>query len=83
MRVHQDVRRNDLRLQLRVLPGVARILQAAVGAVEIEPGPTVESTFLHVGHVVGHQVIAQPVALVGGAPQFAGRWVDRFADTVP
>jgi hypothetical protein len=64
------------------LPNVARVLQAAAGAVEVEPGPAVEAVFLHVGHVVGDQVVAQAVALIGGAPQLAGDGVDGFAHAV-
>src|SRR6266496_3234935 len=53
----------------------------------VPPGPAVESAFLHVGDVVGNQVVAQRVALVDGTPQLAGLGMDgnsttRVADAI-
>src|SRR5271155_202381 len=56
----------------------ARILVAA----HVVPGPAVETTFLDRGDIVGDQVIAEIVALVGGAPQLAGGGVNGFAHTI-
>src|SRR2546426_9493805 len=44
-----------------------RILVAA----DVVPRPAVEAAFLHVGDVVGPQVVAEGVAFVGRYPQFA------------
>ncbi len=67
-----------LRLQLGVLADVARVLVAA----HVPPRPAVEAAFLHVGDVVGDEVVAEAIALIGRAPQLAGDGVDGFADAV-
>src|SRR5690606_28119688 len=36
-------------------------------------GPAVEAAFLNPGQIVGHQIVAQPVALVDHGPQVTGR----------
>src|SRR5580658_9324626 len=36
---------------------------------DVPPRPAVESTFLHVGDVVGNQVVAERVTLIHRAPQ--------------
>jgi hypothetical protein len=51
-------------------------------AAHVVPGPAVEAAFLDGGHVVGDQVVAEVVALVGGAPERAGDGVDGLADAV-
>ena len=51
---------------------MARILVAA----GVIPGPPVESAFFYRRHVVGHEVIAERIALVDGAPQVAGLRID-------
>ncbi len=48
----------------------------------IIPGPAVESAFLHPGDVIGDQIVAQGIALVGRDPEVAGGGVDRQADPV-
>jgi hypothetical protein len=40
-------------------------------AAHVIPGPAVKAAFFDRGHVVGNKVIAQVVALIGGAPQLA------------
>ncbi len=65
-------------LQLRMLALVARVLMST----HVPPRPAVEAALLDVGDVVGHEVVAESVALVGGAPQLAGDGVDGFADAV-
>src|ERR1700722_5232398 len=52
---------------------VPRVLMRA----DIPPGPAVESAFLHVGDVVGDQVVAESVALVDRTPELAGLGIDR------
>src|SRR5579864_406944 len=66
--LQDHVRSDDFVFQLRVLAGVARIVEAA----HVIPRPAVEAAFLDVGNVVGNQVVAQAIALVGGAPNLAG-----------
>src|SRR4029077_20457739 len=68
----------DLVFQVRSLAAAARIL---VGA-DVVPGPAVERAFTHARDVVGWNVIAEPVALIGRAPEFAAPWRDRHADAV-
>ena len=65
-----------------MLAGMARILFSSAGAAHIEPRPAVKAALLHVRHIVGHQVVAQAVALIGGAPQLAGRGVNGLAHAV-
>src|SRR5580698_9603845 len=54
---------------------VARILMRT----HVPPRPAVETPVLDVGDVVGDQVVAEIVALVGGAPQLAGLRIQRDA----
>ena len=56
----------------------ARVLVAA----HVVPGPAVEAAFLDRGDVVGDEVVAEVVALVGGAPELAGGGIDGLADAV-
>ena len=58
--------------------GETRVVVAA----HVIPGPAVEAALLDRGDVVGDQVVAEVVALVGGAPELAGGGVDGFADAV-
>ena len=51
-------------------------------AAHVVPGPAVEAAFLDRGDVVGDQVVAEVVALVGGAPELSGGGIDGFADAV-
>lgn len=60
---------------------MARVPAAAVYT-HVEPRPAVEAVLLNVGDVVGDEVVAEGVALVGGAPELAGRGVYGFADAV-
>ena len=60
------------------LPIVPRVLMAS----HVEPWPAVEAAFLHVGNVVGNQIVAQSVAFVDGAPELAGGRVDGHAHAV-
>ena len=52
-----------------------------VGA-DIEPGPAVEGAGLDGGRVVGRQVVAEPVALIGDAPGVARRRRDGEARAI-
>ncbi len=78
VRLQDHVGRDDLVLQLRMRSHQARILVAA----HVVPGPAVEAVFLHAGDVVGNEVVAQVVTLVGRAPELAGGRVDGLADAV-
>src|SRR5882762_9630308 len=70
--LEEDVRDDDLVLQFRMLAGVTRILMAA----DVVPGPAIKTILLDAGDVVGDEVVAEAVALVGGAPELAGGGVD-------
>ena len=48
----------------------------------VPPGPSVEAAFLDMGDVVGNKIVAEAVALVGGAPEFAGDGIDGFTHAV-
>ena len=43
------------------------------------PGPAIESAILHVGSVVGNEIIAEFVALVDRGPNFPGFRIERQA----
>src|ERR1019366_10753195 len=60
------------------LAGVPRILVRP----DIPPGPAIESALAHARDVIGRQIVAEPVALVGRAPQIAGGGIDREADAI-
>ena len=70
-----------LDLQLGMLALVARVLTPPLAA-HVVPGPAVEAALLDVGDVVGDEVVAEGVALVGGAPELAGGGIDGLADAV-
>ena len=79
------LRRGERRGELRVGAGAvgaglwqARVLVAA----HVVPGPAEEAALLDAGDVVGDEVVAEVVALVGGAPELAGDGVDGLADAV-
>src|SRR6202021_2198882 len=57
---------------------VPRVLAVA----GIVPGPTVERARAHPRQVIRRQIVAEPVALVGRAPDIAGPRLDREADAV-
>ena len=68
MRLQEHVGDDHLVLQLGVLSLVPRVLVRA----EVVPGPAVEAALLDARDVVGHEVVAQPVALVHRGPELAG-----------
>jgi hypothetical protein len=51
-------------------------------AAHVVPGPAEEAALGDRGDVVGDEVVAERVALVGGAPELAGGRVDGLADAV-
>src|SRR5580704_17145705 len=73
MRLQQYVWNNNLISQLWMLALMARILMAA----DVPPGPAIEAAYLHVGDVVGHEVVSQAVALIDRAPQLTGLGIER------
>ena len=76
---------SERHIRVRHLAGQVRALpsQAGVFAVtEVIPRPAVKSPFCDPRRVVGHQVIAQGVALVHGAPHLATARLQRHAGTV-
>src|SRR5205085_1064078 len=78
MRLEQDVGNDDLVLEVGPLALVARVFVRA----DVIPGPAVEAAFAHARDVVGRQIVAEPVALVGRAPQVAGGRMHREAGAV-
>src|SRR6266702_7087475 len=78
MRLDQNVGHSDLVLEVGPRSPVARVL---VGA-DVIPGPAVEGAFAHAGDVVGREIIAEAIALVGRAPKLAGHRVHRHADAI-
>jgi len=61
----------------------AGVFQArVVVAAHVVPGPAEEAAFGNGGDVVGNEVVAEVVALVGGAPKLVADGVDGLADTV-
>ena len=78
MRVEQNVGRDDFGFSSGCLPS----WRGSCCAAHVPPRPAVEAALLDVGDVVGDEVVAQGVALVGGAPELAGGGVDGLADAV-
>ena len=78
MRLNENVRRRDAVRKVGALAFVARILMVA----EIVPGPAIEGARRHVRYIVRRQVVAESIALVDGAPERAGSWLDRKARTI-
>ena len=68
VRLQEHVGDDRLLLQLGALALVARVLVRA----EVVPGPAVETALLDMRDVVGHEVVAQGVALVHRRPELAG-----------
>ena len=78
MRLNEHVGRRDAPREIRPLVLVARVLMIA----EIVPGPAIEGALRHTRRVVGRQIVAQPVALVDGAPERARCGLNRKARTI-
>src|SRR6266446_5643927 len=78
MRLQQHVRHGYPAAQSGLLPRVTGIF---VGA-DIEPRPAIEGAFAHPGHIIGGEVVAEAIALVDGAPEFAGPRLYRHPDAV-
>ena len=87
--------RFDARAVLCLIRGERGCLQIGAGSVgaglgqpwvlvaaHVVPGPAVEAAFFDGCDVVGHEMIAQVVAFIGGAPKLAGGGIDGLADTV-
>src|SRR6185437_758946 len=65
-------------LEIGSLPAVCGILMPA----HVVPWPAVEIAFADPGYVIGHQIIAKIISLIGRAPHVGARRIDRKADTV-
>src|SRR5215831_13440793 len=78
MWLQQNVRHTDSVAHGGFLPRMARILIAA----DIKPGPAIEGAFAHPGDKIGHEIVAEPVALVDRKPKLAGRGLHRHSDAV-
>src|SRR5437588_6037460 len=78
MGLDQHVGDGDLVLEIGPLARMPGIFIAA----DIKPRPSVECIFADPSHVVGHQIVAEAVALVGGAPWRAALRLDREANTI-
>ena len=76
--LNEDVGGGDLGGQVGAFVAVALVFVAA----DIVPGPTVEGAGTDPCYVVGRQVVAHFVALVGGAPDVAVDRLDGHADAV-
>src|SRR5690349_23683996 len=69
MRLYQHIGHGDLALEVGPRAGMPRILMVA----DVEPWPAIERVFLYPRDIIGHEIVAEPVALVGGAPGRAVR----------
>src|SRR5580704_4033080 len=78
VRVEDYVWRNDFVSQLGMLARVARILVAT----HVPPRPAVETAVLHMGDVIGNEVVTESVALIHRTPQLAGLRIHGQAYTV-
>src|SRR5580704_13956112 len=77
MRLQQNIRSNDLVLQLGMLALVTRILVPA----DIPPWPAIEPAVLHVRDVVGNEIIAKRVTFIDRAPELARLGIDGESAT--
>src|SRR5260221_8254851 len=75
VRLEENVGNDGFIFQFRMLAVVARILMGA----DVPPRPAIKAAFLNVGDVVGDEIVAQSIALVDGAPEFAGFGMDGQA----
>src|SRR5207237_10074339 len=78
MSLDQHVGDGDLALEIGPLARMPGVFIAA----DIKPRPSIERIFADPGHVVGHQIVAEAVALVGGAPRRAALRLDGEADAI-
>ena len=78
MRAHWHIGHNGFLHQVGALVFAAGVFIRA----EVRVGPAVEAAFFHAREVVGHQLVAQLVALVYGRPQRAGAGVVGQPDRV-
>src|SRR5882672_9917641 len=68
VRLEENVGNDYLVLQFGMLAFVTRILMTT----DVPPRPAIEAALLNVGDVIGDEIVAQAVAFVDGAPEFAG-----------
>src|SRR6266446_2174804 len=78
MGLDEHVGYGDLMLEIGPLACMPGVLIAA----DIEPRPSIERIFADPRDVVGHQIVAEAVALVGGAPRRAALRLDCEADAI-
>src|SRR6185295_9727043 len=78
MRLDQDLRHDDLVLEIRALASVGRVLVAA----DVVPGPAVEAAVLYGGQVIGRKIGTDMVAFVPRAPESTGAWLDGHTGAV-
>src|SRR5207302_6690628 len=78
MSLDQHVGDGDLALEIGPLARMPGVFIAA----DIKPRPSIERIFADPGHVVWHQIVAEAVALVGGAPRRAALRLDCEADAI-
>src|SRR6266849_2500044 len=64
MRLKQNIRYCDLVFQIRTFASMPGVLMAA----NIIPWPSIKCVLANAGHIVGHQIVAEAIALVGRAP---------------
>src|ERR1700722_12262092 len=78
VRLDQDIGYVYLVLQVRPLVRMMRIFVVA----DIEPRPAIEGALAHPGDIVGHEIVAKTIALVGRTIGVAGGWMNRKPDTI-
>src|SRR5271166_5354155 len=75
VRLNENVGNNHLVLEFRVFSLVPGVLIRP----KVVPWPAVETAFLDVGDIVGHEIVTQPVALVSRSPELPGPGMNRQA----
>src|SRR5271166_4364111 len=75
VRLNKNVGNNHLVLEFRVFSFVPGVLIRP----KVVPWPAVETAFLDVGDIVGHEIVTQPVALVSRSPELPGPGMNRQA----
>src|ERR1700733_14181907 len=78
VRLDQDIRYGDLVLQVGTLARMVGVFMIA----DIEPWPAIERALAHAGDVIGNEVVAKTIALVGRTIGIACRWMNGEAHAI-
>src|SRR6267143_2687534 len=78
VRLHEHIRNNDLISELRMFSLVSRIGMIA----DVKPRPAIKAAGTHTADVVGRQIFADLVSLIGAHPELVRAGAKRNSDGV-